>query len=400
MIWSAQQERALLRVRKWLLARDKPYFTLAGYAGTGKTTMARDLTSGIAGDVYFVAYSGKAAHVLRKTGISAASTVHKLIYLPRDKCGQKLASLQEEHRRLLRKSSRSDGEITRVERDIVKEQENLSRPEFTLNTDSPLNTASLCVVDEYSMVDTRMGKDLLSFRCPILALGDPGQLPPVDGDQFFTGKPDVMLDDIFRQAADNPIIRLSKDVREGRPLRPGTYGESRVVRRGDVRNEELARLVLGYDQLLLGMNRSRREYNDYVRKLLGYAGKMPVVGDKLVCRRNNPNFGLLNGQTWYVKKIVDKGMCLELRLEDEDGERTKCLAHTHRFSGRDQDKGFDKRRLREYNDFDYGYALTVHLAQGSQWDDIVLIDEWRMDKRKEWLYTAITRAAESIVVIQ
>jgi exodeoxyribonuclease-5 len=399
MNWSPQQERALRKVRAWHLSRDKPYFTLAGYAGTGKTTLARELASGVSGTVHFAAFTGKAAHVLRRTGgIAAASTIHRLIYLPRDKCGQKLADLRERRRKLLGRSPRSDKEIAKVEKDIIREQENLSRPEFTLNTDSPLATASLCVVDEYSMVDRQMGLDLLSFGCPILALGDPGQLPPIDGRRFFEGKPDVMLDEIHRQAADNPIIRMSRDVREGRALRPGTYGRSRVVRRGSVSDEELGKLVLGTDQLLLGMNRTRAEFNRYARDLRGYKGRMPVVGDKLVCLRNNPDAGLLNGQTWFVRRVVDKGGHLQLGLENDDGDRVDCLSHKHRFLGMSKD--FDPRKLREFNDFDYGYALTVHKAQGSQWDDVVLVDEWRRDKRKEWLYTGITRAAESITVIQ
>ena len=398
MIWSAQQERALRKVREWLASRDRPYFTLAGYAGTGKTTLAQELASGIGGDVYFAAFTGKAAHVLRRTGILSASTIHRLIYLPRDKCGQKLASLQAEHGRLLARVPRSQKEIADVERDIQREQKNLSRPEFTLNTDSPLATAALCVVDEYSMIDRQMGSDLLSFGCPVLALGDPGQLPPIDGERFFDKKPDVMMDEILRQAADNPIIRLSKDVREGRALRPGTYGKSRVVRRGNVSDDELGAMVLKADQLLLGMNRTRGQFNAYARELLGRGGKMPVVGDKLVCLRNNPDAGLLNGQTWFVGRVVDKGKHLQLSLCNDDGDRVECLSHPYRFLV--VSKNFDPRRFREHNDFDYGYALTVHKAQGSQWDKVVLIDEWRMAKRREWLYTGITRAAESIVVIQ
>ena len=99
-----------------------------------------------------------------------------------------------------------------------------------------------------------------------------------------------------------------------------------------------------------------------------------------------------------MRRVVDKGGHLQLGLENDDGDRVDCLSHKHRFLGMSED--FDPRRLRELNDFDYGYALTVHKAQGSQWDDVVLVDEWRRDKRREWLYTGITRAAESITVIQ
>jgi exodeoxyribonuclease-5 len=163
-------------------------------------------------------------------------------------------------------------------------------------------------------------------------------------------------------------------------------------------DDELGALVLGTDQLLLGMNKTRGQFNAYARELRGHKGKMPVVGDKLVCLRNNPDAGLLNGQTWIAKRVVDKGSYLQLSLQNDDGDRIECLSHPHRFRGVPKD--FDPRKLREHNDFDYGYALTVHKAQGSQWDHVVLIDEWGLSKRKEWLYTGITRAVESIVVIQ
>ena len=58
------------------------------------------------------------------------------------------------------------------------------------------------------MVDEDLGRDLLSFGKPVLVLGDPAQLPPVKGGGFFTeAEPDVMLTEVHRQAADNPIIR-------------------------------------------------------------------------------------------------------------------------------------------------------------------------------------------------
>ena len=57
---------------------------------------------------------------------------------------------------------------------------------------------------------------------------------------------------------------------------------------------------------------------------------------------------------------------------------------------------------RRYDAFDYGYALTVHKAQGSQWDDVVLFDESYAfrEHRARWLYTAITRAAETITIVR
>src|SRR5919107_1831700 len=105
-------------------------------------------------------------------------------------------------------------------------------PTFELWDDAPASKAALIVIDECSMVDAELGRDLMSFGVPVLVLGDPAQLPPVQGGGFFTeAEPDAMLTEVHRQARDNPIIRLSMAVREGERLALGQYGESRVIAR-------------------------------------------------------------------------------------------------------------------------------------------------------------------------
>src|SRR5215212_1240576 len=197
MSWSPQQDAAMKAVADWLRRGDRPVFRLFGYAGTGKTTLARHIAEGVDGDVAFGAYTGKAALVLRTKGCADASTIHSLIYRSRE--------------------SDEGG------------------PQFVLNRQSQAAKAALIVIDECSMVDEELGRDLLSFGTPVLVLGDPAQLPPVKGGGFFTTElPDVMLTEVHRQARDNPIIRLSMTVREGGRLEPGIHGESRIIRRREI----------------------------------------------------------------------------------------------------------------------------------------------------------------------
>jgi exodeoxyribonuclease V len=396
MQWSPQQETAIAQVGKWKRHGDSPFFLLGGFAGTGKTTLAKHFASNLPGKVYYAAFTGKAAHVLRKTGIAQVSTIHQLIYTPRDKCDSKLRDLRAARARHLLQPQPNDKILIELDAAIALEQANLRRPDFFLNTDSPLQDASLLVIDEYSMVDEQMGRDLLSFHCPILALGDPGQLPPVQGRRFFTGAPDVMLTEIHRQAAENPIIRLSKDVREGRTLVPGKYGLSTVAPMTKLGPDQIRDAMMSADQILVGTNRTRKSYNQTARKLLGREGPYPVAGDKLVCLRNNHLEGLLNGQIWTVKTATMKGD-IRLSLQDDDGARLTCLAHRTHFVG-DPDSLSPIER-KSANEFDYGYALTVHKAQGSQWHNVTLVDEWRGNCRKQWLYTGITRAAEKITIL-
>lgn len=399
MIWSPQQEAALEAVGKWMREDGlRTCFKLAGYAGTGKTTLARHLAEGASGKVYYASYTGKAAHVLRRRGVPNACTIHRLIYTPRDKCDARLVELRNA---LVTARSAVPVDVEKVktlEVEVGREKQNLRRPEFMVNYDSEIQGAALVVVDEYSMVSRLVGTDLMSFGVPVLALGDPGQLPPVRGDCYFAGEPDCMLTEIRRQAEENPVIAMSKTVREGGQLRLGQYGESRVVSRSRLPDGELDRLLLDADQVLVGTNATRRLVNQTMRRLLGREGSLPSRGDKLVCLRNSHDEGLLNGQIWEVTSASSPGRMLRLRLRNDDGDRVECVAHQAHFLGKADD--LDPLTLRQSNEFDFGYALTVHKAQGSEWDKVLLFDEWHFNDRARWLYTGITRAAESITIVR
>jgi len=362
MTWSPQQDAALKAVADWLRRGDRPVFRLFGYAGTGKTTLAKHIAETVDGDVAFGAYTGKAALVLRTKGCPDASTIHSMIYRSRE--------------------SDENG------------------PQFVLNRQSPASKADLIVIDECSMVDEELGRDLLSFGQPVLVLGDPAQLPPVKGGGFFTeGEPDVMLTEVHRQAKDNPIIHLSMMVREGGRLESGSYGESRIIRRREID----AAAVMAADQVLVGLNKTRRLYNTRLRELNGYRDPMPAAGEKLVCLRNDKTKGLLNGGTWTVQALrPPKGGLVRLDLVPEDERRRRPVEVAvlpEFFEGREDEIPLPARR--ESDEFTYGYALTVHKAQGSQWNDVMLFDESYAfrEHRSRWLYTAITRAAERVTVV-
>lgn len=408
MEWSLQQKKALDLVNDWkasLSGDGKPYFVLGGYAGTGKTTLARYLARGMAGQVFFVSYTGKAAHVLRRNGVPQATTIHQLIYQPLDKCRAHLGQLKARLTKLLKTESPSEDEVKHLEKEIREEEKNLRRPEFTLKLDSDLANGALLVIDEYSMVSEDIGEDLLSFGCPILALGDPGQLPPINRYPFFKGKPDYMLTEIHRQAAGNPIIAMSAAVREGRNPAPGDYGECQVLLKSQISHADFCKMALDADQVLIGYHRTRHLVNAEMRKMLGFRGIYPVAGDKLVSMRSNHREAILNGQTWMVLEVLrsDRKAHLKLKLQGEEGEVITASVHRRCFEGERGQRELDAMAnvIRfEANEFDFGYALTVHKSQGSQWDNVLLIDEWHKEDRPRWLYTGITRAAKRITIIQ
>jgi len=363
-VFTPHQDAALTAVADWLKAGRgrSSIFRLFGYAGTGKTTLAKHIAEGVDGKVLFAAFTGKAASVMRSKGCHGASTIHSLIY-----------------------KARESGEET---------------PSFELWNDAPASKAKLIVIDECSMVDAELARDLMSFGAPLLVLGDPAQLPPIQGGGFFTEvEPDAMLTEVHRQAQDDPIVRLSMDIRAGHRIAEGQYGETQVVRREALDPKR----VIDADQVLVGRNATRRAYNARLRERRGFADALPMAGDKLVCLRNNRRKGLFNGGLWTVKerpRTRRQILRMHLRPDEDLGERTvKVSVQPECFTGGIEELEWPQRK--KYDEFDFGYVLTVHKAQGSQWNDVVLFDESRAfpDNRERWLYTGVTRAAKRLTVV-
>lgn len=355
---STTQARALDSVVDWYTKRKQhqQVFSIFGYAGTGKTTLAKQIADACGCNVEFAAFTGKAAYVLSQKGCKPSSTIHQLIYRPITRPGGKV--------------------------------------EFVLDDESLLYDADLLILDEVSMVGEDLGTDLLSFGKPVLVLGDPAQLPPIHGAGFFdTKEPDIMLTEIHRQAEGNPIIRMATEVRHGKVLNPNDdWGDSSII--SELSNE----VALGADQIIVGKNVTRQRSNARMRQLLGFEGTIPLPEEKLICLKNNHKLGLLNGSMWTVVSAKKSGAFYLMDLEGENKDRILRDISVHPDYFLTGTAPTIQGRRDPANHFDYGYAVTCHKAQGSQWDKLVIIDEshvFRQD-RNRWLYTAITRAADRL----
>jgi exodeoxyribonuclease-5 len=362
MEWNEQQSNALRAVRAWLEDPNEQVFRLFGYAGTGKTTIAKYIAQLVEGSVCFAAYTGKAALVMRKNGCEGASTIHSLIY-----------KLDDEDPR--------------------------GQPLFRLDKTSRVRYASLVIIDECSMVNDDMAADLLSFGKKILVLGDPGQLPPVQGTGYFVNaEPDVMLTEIVRQAAGNPIIQLATQARLEAKIHVGAYGSSSVEHA-----REGLEQYLDADQVLVHTNRTRRQFIRDFRKHYGFRSPLPLEGERLICLRNNSKLGILNGEQFKVMSDARPGdkrgatTLLKVRSEDQEGveEGFHLRAWTAPLHGADLPMSYHARKA--HQELDYAYAMTVHKGQGSQWAKVAIYNEKADDPK--WLYTAITRAIDSVRII-
>jgi exodeoxyribonuclease-5 len=254
------------------------------------------------------------------------------------------------------------------------------------------------VADECSMVNAELGRDLLSFDTKCLAIGDRAQLPPIEGGGYFTSSvPDFSLTEVHRQALDSPVIRLATEARLDRPLRPGNYGASSVVPKYQ---EAAAQALLASDQVIAGKHETRCEINRQIRRVKGFEGPPPLPGEKVVCLKNRKGSNLLNGTTWEVVAVsAERNGFIDLTVKDNGtGEIVEAVSPVATF-GLPDNSGIHYPR----DPFDWGYVLTCHKSQGSEWDHVCLIDQsylWRRDNtHTNWLYTGITRAAESVTIV-
>jgi exodeoxyribonuclease-5 len=213
-----------------------------------------------------------------------------------------------------------------------------------------------------------------------------------------------MLTEIHRQAAENPIVRLATDVREGRQIVRGDYGKAKVIGRSDVDSD----LVTSADQVLVGTNRTRTAYNARLRELAGFSSRMPMKGDRLVALKNDSATGIFNGGLWEVIHLKDRrpgevdDHCVRMAVSSLDFEGAAPVDVRVReefFLGRGNEVDWKERR--GTHEFDFGYALTVHKSQGSQWPNVCLFDESHTfgADRGRHLYTGITRASETLTIV-
>jgi exodeoxyribonuclease V len=379
---SPMQKEAVEKAKAWFLNPDgKQVFVVAGYAGTGKSTIVKAMMEELEitrSEVRFATFTGKAALVLTQKG-NPASTLHRLQYEP--------------------------FEVT--DKDTGKKKLVFGKKPFL---DPGLK---LIVVDEVSMVNKKLLSDLLKYQIPIIAIGDPGQLPPIGEDNGLLKNPDVFLTEIHRQAADNPIIHLSMLARTGKRINYGPYGKDVWV----IRKEEITpKMFLQADQVLCGKNNTRQDLNAHIRHHMGFRSDIPTRGDKLVCLKNNwskviedEGIPLINGLIGYVKdepSEVDydlRKFRFDFRPEflEKDyfeglyGDLTEFLDYEDTIKAED----FLEKEDQPVDKFDYGYAITVHKSQGSEFRKALVYEEFLgKSTHNQWLYTAITRASSKLIL--
>lgn len=392
MVLTAKQEEGLKIAVERHRAGEK-YTVISGYAGTGKSTLVRFIIAALNVDedrVCYATFTGKAAEVLRKKGNKNAMTLHRLLYehIPRPAGG------------FFRKKKEYLGY------DVI-------------------------VVDEVSMAPKEMMELLFTHQVYVICLGDPFQIPPIDkdADNHLLDNPHIFLDEIMRQAQESEIIRLSMDVRAMKPLELYQGTHLQVVSK----NQLIPGMLTWADQVLVATNARRTQINNQMRQMLGYSGP-PQEGDKVVCLRNywedldSEGDALVNGMIGYLHDIEETTVHFPpmARTSVKEVDALMATVSTGEYGYYDLltiDKNMiingeqcldwrDSYKLGKLRprigdlvpkQFAYGYAITGHKAQGSEWDKVLVIEEtfpFEQIEHARWLYTCITRAADKLVVVR
>lgn len=407
MILNNKQEQAIKTIVE-RFENGERYSVLAGYAGSGKSTCVKFIIEALSSrgvnpdyDVCYSAYTGKACQVLAKKGNDPVATCHRLLweFFPKE-----------------------NGQFFRKRR--------------------PRLEYSVVVIDECSMIDADMLSELLKHReTYFIFCGDPAQLPPVKAKgEGISGydilqQPHAFLDEVMRQAAESDIIQLSMKIRAGEPIDYFKGTDAMVLPKAEL-NEGM---LTWADQILVGTNAVRNQINIKVRELLGRSEE-PETGDRIVCLKNEWDItsrdgnALVNGTTGYLKQPFQKteliankagGGSIEtihstIICDDDDRFYDISLDPFELKTGTPQITDWKRisRIKKFYNtpymaergiqcplpqSFSYGYAMTCHRAQGSEWDQVLVLEEFfpfDKEEHKRWLYTAVTRAAEKLVLVR
>lgn len=374
---SPDQKLAIDEVMAWMSTKEKRK-TLGGFAGTGKTTIISHLLKTMKGmSIRVCAPTGKAAAVLKNKGVNAC-TLHKLVYQPENHCLiHGLVSPVES------KLGRSKARVC----------DKCNRPVKTKWVKVPIIRADLVIVDESSMLNQSMVEDVEALVTKILYVGDHGQLEPIGRDPGIMWEPAIRLEQIHRQAEHSGIIQLAHHMRRGsRPQlwRPGEMEGARVAQVSKLTPRALDQ----FDVILCGYNKTRKDVNASLRHLRGFRDSLPEEGERIICLQNDSDLGFYNGLLVTVVCRRESYERPRYDLVDEVGNEFFDV-----YVDPDQ---FEAEKKLEYCPkgiglFDFGYCLTVHKAQGSEWDKVAVIEQIaRSWDPARWRYTAATRAAKRL----
>lgn len=384
------QAQILRDAVNWFKFGSEQVFEIDGLAGTGKTYLMNAILQELQlnlSEYLAMAYTGQASIVMRTRGFITARTIHSSLYEP-----------VEEYD----KSKISSRFGTPYKHTVFKLKKALD--------------PNICLffIDEAYMVPDYMVKDILSFGIKIIVCGDAHQLPPINANPAFLTGPNVHhLTELMRQASDNPILYIASRAIKGLPIHNGIYGNNVMVINEDEFTPEMIKFA---DCICCGTNKTRDILNSYIRQLFGYTTQLPMFGERVICRNNNwqyaqDDIALANGLTGIVTRPPDvnnfNGSVFTMNFKPDLVDTMFFdvpVNHEYFVSPYDKRqslKEFEKRYQLPGEFFEFAYALTCHLCQGSEYNNLIYIEEFMRPQIMNQLnYTGITRAKKNLIYVK
>ena len=391
---NTSQQKVFNDAIDWWRRGTEQTFEISGPPGSGKSFLIDKIVKALKIDsnrIAPMAYTGSAAINMRTKGMYSARTIFSWLY-----DFIEVPVLNEKGEPIL---------------DPV-----FNKPKFKMRfvPKSYLPDIDLIIVDEAGMVPEEMRNIIDSMGIPVIAAGDIDQLPPVAGKSGYLTEPWKVhkLTEIMRQANDNTIVQFSQMLIKGIEIPHGKFKNVTVLYEDEINDNMIAQS----DIVICGKNTTRDNINNHIRHdMFGFTNPTPNLGERLVCRKNNwqiesGGINLTNGlvgncitmigpdsfnqkdvtfKMSFKPDIIDsyfKDIDVDLRYMTSDKKGRDALLETNFSKG---------------NKFEFGYAITTHMSQGSEFNRGMYFEEYlNKNINRNLHYVGITRFKQHCIYVK
>ncbi len=396
IIFTQEQEKIIQAAVDWFFNSSEQLFEISGGAGTGKSVVINEIIHRLRlypFQYLSAAFTGAAAIVMRTKGLQNARSLHSIFY--------QIIKVDENN------DPKSNFNTTFNTKKV--------RYEFVpISVGDIPKEIKLIVIDEGYMVPKYMRHTILKHGIKVLVCGDAQQLPPIGDDPAFLTGPGIhWLTQVMRQNQNNPIVYLAQRAIKGEPIHCGNYTPNvLVIEENDFTNDMATKI----GNIVCCTNKTRDMFNNNIRYLLGRKGIFPEIGDRVICRKNNwceeiDNIALANGLQGYITSYVNpSSFCYKNKnlfkmdfLPDLLPYPFKSLQvnYPHLISDYSTRNEIKNNKWTEGELFEYAYAITTHLSQGSEYSAGIFYEEFlRPDIQNSLTYTGITRFKNFMIYIK
>ena len=390
IVLSKNQQDILKKAIYWYKYSSESTFQITGNPGTGKSVLLHAIVEALKIPSYRVApmtYTGASAINMRRKGFINAKTIHSWLLEPKEK--------------IL---------IDSNETPIINSYFNI--PEWGITfIPKQLQGIDLIVIDECGMVPMPLRKVIEDQHIKVLAAGDIDQLKPVKYDSAYLVSGTIhRLTEIFRQGKESGIVYLSQRLLKDLPIHQGVYKDCMVISRDEITSS----MIKASDILICAKNETRDKLTNLVRQqILGIEDEYPLHNERIVCRQNNwqlelDGINLANGLIGTIENNPDvtrdkeKFFSIDFKPYGMFSTFKDVLINKKYFFASFKDKIITVIKHKEDGSkFEYAYAITTHIAQGSEYPVGMYFEEhMKGDMDKQLWYTGITRFSKFCIYVK